>query len=145
MWKEIKKSITQEEPKEITETDNLEKYSREYNSKQVPKLLTYATSELKEKNDIYGIPYGESDRKEFDKQFSDLMSIDAKGEYMIVYPKPILKILNNPAELYKLMYLKTKLESGSFDIVPKSKQQNIEEEALSKMGVSRKQVSGEVS
>lgn len=143
MWREIKKNITQEQPKQESNNIDLQQYSREYNSKQVPKLLTYATSELKEKNDIYGIPYGETERKEFDKQFSDLMSIDATGESMVVYPKPILKILNNPSELYKLMYLKTKLESGSFDIIPKSKQTQVEEDALSKMGVSRKQVSGE--
>ncbi len=141
MWKTVKEQIKEPEPE--SKAPSYEEHVKDYNSTVVEKLLTNATSDLTTAKDIYGIPYGEADKTKFNKEFTELMSIDAKGEPIQVYPKPVLKILNNPQELYKLLYVHSKLKSGDFDLVIKDRKNEVSEEALSKMGVSRKNVSGE--
>jgi hypothetical protein len=141
MWKSVKEKITDPEPQpQKTTSDN---YVEKYNKETVNQLLETATGEIKDSEDIYGLPYGEAERAKFDQKFKELMSIDAKGEPLQVYPKPVLKIINDPKELYKLLYVYDQLKSGKFDLSLKEHKDNTSEEALSKMGVSRKQTSGE--
>jgi len=131
-WNNIKAQAQQEPEQEKQDTQFVNK-TDEYNKSTLPTMAEKFSSEYQE--DLLGIPFGESDKKEFNEKYKDMLSIDAEGEIKQFYPSKLLDVMNDAKKVYELLYIHEKLQNGGLQKFINDAKETAIEEALKKAGI----------
>lgn len=138
-WNATKQQL-QAQKQPVKQSDGIQTKAHEYNESTLPKLAENISSEFE--NEIVGLPFGESEKKEFNNEFKELLQIDAKSEPKTVYKSKVLDVMNNAKELYELMYVRKMLKSGGLQKYISSEKEKAIAAALEKAGIEPQRKSG---
>lgn len=135
-WSKYKEEFTQQQNKVTDNKTNYASQFDKYNKESVPKLIENISTEIRDS--IYGIPFSETDKEAYNKEFQSLLEINgAESEVKQVYPNKAFDLLNDPKTLYELYFIHSKIKNGGLDKLIKDMRDSAVEEALSKAGLSR--------
>jgi len=145
MWSGIREKIAGGQQQQTTQQKPDYKSYVDQVNQQIEQDYKDLFDKKAKQEELFGLPYGETEKADFNKKFLDLIKVDPEREPVQIFPRKAIDILNDPEKLYNLLYLNDMIESGKFEKMMKDMKDNLSEEFLKKGGLAPRVPSGSSS